>query len=300
MNEKEFFEAAFDNCRFNNRCLCLSAEFVNTLLEVNFKLKSQKVSFPADTQLLKTYILFPRTDLCKRFYLAKYLHCESKEDFINDLLNEKDSYPSYIIYLFESNGKHFFVDGELNFINRISDEVLQSDSYDISWFGSVYDEDILLSDSCPICYCEAFDNKVYAVQPTQPNDMKAVTSDFMKQILKMTADYAEFCGITDISTVIKHIIYQYDKLFFGKAEDEVLNTKLYKLTHISPHTLHYIFHNGAKTIGEMLKLTDDELSQIPELFETNVEEVKQTQKDVTELLEFCKTRQMSENQLQLS
>lgn len=295
MNEKEFFEVAFDNCRFQNRCLCLSDEFVNTLLEINFKLKSTKADFPADPQLLETYILFPRISLCKHFYLAKYLCCDNKEIFINDLLNNKDRYPSYIIYLFESDGKHFFADGELNIINKVSDEVLQSDRYDVSWFGSVYYEDIFLSDCCPIFYCDVFDNKVYSVQPTNPRYIKAVTSDLMKQILKMTADYAKFCGIADISTVIKHIIYQYDELFFGKTEDEVLNTRLDKLRHISPRTRHCVFHYGTKTIGEMLKLTDDELPQIPDILEENVEEVKQIQKDVAELLEFYRTQQMTEN-----
>lgn len=295
MNEKNFFKAAFDNDYFCENRFNHNIPFINTLFKINFKLKSKKADFPTDAQILNIYILLPHRDLCKRFYFLDYFFCKNKEDFINAFLNEKDRYPSYIIYLVESDGKHFFADGELNIINKVSDEVLQSDMYDAEWFANIYAEEQNPFKGCPIWYCDIFDNKKYAVLQSSDQfilfNIDVATSDLMKQILKMTSDYAEFRGIAELSTAFKFLHYQYDKLFFGKTEDEILNTKITNLINLPYHNTYLLSHYGAKTIGEMLKLTDDKIPRIPYFLKRNVEEVKQMQKDVTELLEFCRTQQ---------
>lgn len=292
MNEKEFFKAAFDNNYFCEDRFKHNIPFINTLFEMNFKIKSKKADFPADARILNIYILLPHRDLCKRFYFLDYFFCKNKEDFINAFLSEKDRYPSYIIYLFESDGKHFFADGELNIINKVSDEVLQSDKYDADWFFYISDEEQNPCEGCPIWYCNIFDNEKYAVLQSSDQfilfNIDVATSDLMKQILKMTSDYAEFRGIAELSTAFKFIHYQYDKLFFAKTEDEILNTRITDLVNLPYHNTYHLFHYGAKTIGEMLKLTDDEIPRIPDFRKTNVEEVKQMQKDVAEILDFAR------------
>lgn len=248
---------------------------VGRLLKANFKLKLKNSAFVPDTKLIRADIFVPTEEYCRKFYRYEIERFDGGIDnFANYILSVKDKYLSYIVYLAESGGKRFWIDNDLNIVSEIYDkEVLTFE----------FDTQAVLSPYCTVCDKEKY-------RPLYFFEVRGIeiTSDLMKQLVKTVEYYTESYGISDIETVVKCIRYQYDELFFGKTKDEILNMD-FALLDMDTHTYFCLFRYGVRTIGEMLSLTDEDFSHVRNLGKKFTEEAKQIQKDVVDLLEFCKT-----------
>lgn len=245
---------------------------VKKLLKANFKLKLKKSKLFPNTELIRADIFVPTEEYGRNFYRYEIeLFDGGVDNFVNNILNVKDKYPSYIVYLAESGGKRFLTNSDLNIV------------------GEIYDKDVLESKfdtgNVLLRYCAVSDEVKYTLNPSNI----IITSDLMKQLVKMFEFYAESYGISEVETVIKCIRYQYYELFLEKTQDEILNMDFIELD-MTVRVYNCLSRYGVRTIGEMLSLTDKDFPHVRNLGKTSAEEAKQIQKDIVALLEFCKTK----------